>query len=70
MIVVYSKPTMRPSANSPVTCERRELMELSMGRWGDLHRNGWCTVLVVHEAQLAGPMLLEEIRLGDVGDDQ
>ncbi len=32
-------------------------------RLGELHRNGRRPVLVVDEAQLAGPMLLEEIRL-------
>jgi type II secretory pathway predicted ATPase ExeA len=33
------------------------------GRLGELHRNGRRPVLVVDEAQLAGPSLLEEIRL-------
>jgi general secretion pathway protein A len=38
-------------------------IEAVRARLGDLHRNGRRPVLVVDEAQLAGPMLLEEIRL-------
>lgn len=39
------------------------LVEALGGRLGELHRNGRRPVLVVDEAQLAGPSLLEEIRL-------
>jgi type II secretory pathway predicted ATPase ExeA len=38
-------------------------VEAVRSRLGELHRNGRRPVLVVDEAQLAGPMLLEEIRL-------
>ncbi len=38
-------------------------IEVVRDRLGELHRNGRRPVLVVDEAQLAGPMLLEEIRL-------
>ena len=39
------------------------LIETLGARLGELHRNGRRPVLVVDEAQLAGPSLLEEIRL-------
>jgi general secretion pathway protein A len=39
------------------------LIEALGARLGELHRNGRRPVLVVDEAQLAGPSLLEEIRL-------
>jgi type II secretory pathway predicted ATPase ExeA len=39
------------------------LTEALKARLGELHRNGRRPVLVVDEAQLAGPSLLEEIRL-------
>jgi type II secretory pathway predicted ATPase ExeA len=39
------------------------LIEAVGARLGELHRNGRRPVLVVDEAQLAGPSLLEEIRL-------
>jgi type II secretory pathway predicted ATPase ExeA len=38
-------------------------IEAVRAKLGDMHRNGRRPVLVVDEAQLAGPMLLEEIRL-------
>jgi type II secretory pathway predicted ATPase ExeA len=39
------------------------MIDATLERSADVHRNGRRPVLVVGEAQLAGPMLLEEIRL-------
>jgi type II secretory pathway predicted ATPase ExeA len=47
----------------PVPRGRLALAAALGARLGELHRNGRRPVLVVDEAQLAGPSLLEEIRL-------
>jgi general secretion pathway protein A len=47
----------------PVPRGKLAAIEAVRERLGALHRNGRRPVLVVDEAQLAGPMLLEEIRL-------
>jgi general secretion pathway protein A len=47
----------------PVPRGKLAVIEALGARLGELHRNGRRPVLVVDEAQLAGPSLLEEIRL-------